>query len=114
MQHDAQLSRHKTEDFDTYLVTRRDVPKMTNTWMKFFQIVDSSNYVAYSIQYFHIDKVIYNTIMTLIYKYGAAINTTHGQKKRYQLVISFMTSIFIISQQYPKSNTKFLPCIRFK
>lgn len=96
------------------LVPRRDVLKMTYTWMKFFQTVDLSNYIASCIQYFHIDKVIYYTIMTLTYKNGATRDSTHRQIKIYQQVISFMTSIFIICQQYPKSKTKFLPCIIFK
>lgn len=37
----------------------------------------------------------------------------HRQKK-YQQVISAMTSVFSISHQQPKSKTKFLSCIRFK
>lgn len=84
-----QLSRHNTEGLIhiCILVTRRDVPKMTYTWMKFFQSVDLSNYLASRIQYFHIDNVFYNTIMTLIYKYGATMDITHKQIKRYQQVI---------------------------
>lgn len=80
MQHDAQLTKQKVLIHICILVTRRDVPTRTYTWLKLLQIADSSNYIASRIQYYHIGKVIYNAIMTLIYKYGVTMDT--AQTKR--------------------------------
>lgn len=64
--HSYQDTKQKVLIHICILVTRTDVPKVTYTWMKFFRIVDLSNYIASRIQYFHIDKATYNAITVSI------------------------------------------------
>lgn len=116
MTHSYQDTKQKAMINICALVTRKNVPKMTYNRMEFRQHSDLSNYISSCIQYFHMDKIIYNIyhiIVTLIHKYSATMDITHRQDKEYQQLICFMTSI-IISQQYPKSKTRFLSCIMFK
>lgn len=63
--HSYQDTKQKVLIHICILLTWTDVPKMTYTWMKFFQIVDLSNYIASRIQCFHIDKATYNAITNL-------------------------------------------------